>query len=213
MKKNIVSLLTIATLSTVIFPTVSVYAAEQGTTNASSEQIVNSTPDTTISKKDTSQGDNLAILDPYIKVIANEYVLVVPENVHIDSTILQQTTNMISQSNTLIKENNATIDPITKTATFYDNNSIQLRAYKQGVNKVTVHWNRVRIYLSKSTVTKVQGGSLGALGFLIGKVPDVRVQAVSAVLIGIIGTSTPKGGLWFDYNYFYGVLGGTWGWQ
>lgn len=71
----------------------------------------------------------------------------------------------------------------------------------------------MRIYLSKGVVRKVQGGALGGLSFLIGKVPNVALQAVAAVVIGIVGSMSPKGGIWFDYNYFYGILGGSWGWQ
>ncbi len=195
------------TLSTAVLPTASVYAAEKDALEPTSNQSVSQEfiePSTT--------KENLEILDPYVEVINNQYVLSIPKDVHINSSLLQQAQIMINKTNEVIQKENLTIDPVTKTATLYDSAPV-FYAYKQGVNKVTFHWNRARIYLSKSTVKAIKGGSLGALGFLTDYLPNVTTKLVAAILLGIIGTKEVKGGLWFDYNYFYGVFGGNWGWQ
>lgn len=207
MKKTILTLLSAATLSTVVLPTVSVYATEKDTLEPDLNQsVVQEFNESSMAE------ENLETLDPYVEVINNKFVLSIPEDVHVDSELLQQAKMMINKSNEAIQNENLTIDPVTKTATLYDSAPV-FYAYKQGVNKVTFHWNRARIYLSKTSVRNVKGGSLGALGFLSKYLPGIKTKLVASIVFGIIGTREVKGGIWFDYNYLYGVFGGTWGWQ
>lgn len=78
----------------------------------------------------------------------------------------------------------------------------------RGVNSIKYYWNYARI--------KINAGSLSLalqVGFTIGSVytPARIVQAVCGVLG--IASSNIKHGIWFDYNYFYGMLCGNMGLQ
>ncbi|KRK44764.1 hypothetical protein ODV08_06010 [Lactobacillus amylovorus] len=89
------------------------------------------------------------------------------------------------------------------------------KKYHYGVNKVTVHWNYIRIYMDKTLTKNVAAGITGGLSGLIGGAVSGPAAAGAAGAIGgfvgsAVGNSI-KGGIWIDYNYYQGVT--NWGWQ
>ncbi|MFD1433248.1 hypothetical protein [Lacticaseibacillus yichunensis] len=221
MKKSIVSFITVVILASAIAPATPIFAAESETaTAATSQSVVHPSdmsflPGITLSEKTATVQHAITELDPYVRVVENQFVLDIPQNLEVDATALQEARMLIVKTNQVISDNKATIDVATRTATFTStthDTASRLR-YKNGLSKVTVHWNFVRIYISKSDLIGVQAGLLAGLGVLVGKVPDVRVEFVAAALIGFIGMLTPPGGIWADYNYLLGFSQGSWGWQ
>ena len=159
--------------------------------------------------------NDLESLDPYVTVENNTYVLELPQDVIVNPVLAQEAHNLIEESNKIVANEEAVIDPVTKTATIYGS-GVQTFAYKEGVNSVTLHWSHAKINLSKSTVEAVQGGSLGVLGFIGGKLPSVSLQLFAAAVIGTVGTMSPNGGIWVHYNYLslVGIHSFTeWGYQ
>jgi hypothetical protein len=111
-------------------------------------------------------------LDPYVKIIDNEFVLELPEDNNFDPALVMQAYQTIEISNDIITKEELIIDPISKTATTYQD-GIQLMAYKEGVNSISFHWSHAKINLSKSTVTAVQGVAFGGLSFITSQIPSV----------------------------------------
>lgn len=92
-----------------------------------------------------------------------------------------------------------------------NNNKIALNenfSRKRGKNDIEFYWNFARIYIDGNNVRL----ALQA-GFIIAGV-NVTSGAVATVC-GLLGLAAGeiKDGIWFDYNYFIGVLCGNYGWQ
>ncbi|MGQ5708607.1 hypothetical protein [Lactobacillus sp. PSON] len=175
-------------------------------------------------------------INPYVEVKDNRYVL----NEKVKSIISSQdyalAKQLINHSNNIVSQNYLTINKKTKTADetiiISDNSnnttlpnlktnlyavSKAKRRYHNGVNKVSVHWNYVRIYLSKSMTKAAAAGSITGLSTLIGGAISSgsaapAIAAAVGAFIGSVVDSSIKGGIWVDYNYY--VKGPTkWGWQ
>lgn len=90
---------------------------------------------------------------------------------------------------------------------------IQTRSkYHAGVTKVTVHWNYVRVYLSKSVANTLKGGSVIAVSQYLDKVPNKYVKLLAGLILGALDNLEIKGGVWFDFNYYSSLLDKQ-GWQ
>lgn len=143
---------------------------------------------------------------------------------------------MIRNQNNIIKKNHVRINSRTRIATINslsskDRHSQELTTvshrplyyhskshhkkkhheYHEGVTKIKLHWNYVKIYLSKHTLIKIKGGAQTASAFLAGKVKNVYVGLAAAAVTGVVTTISPKGGIWYNYNYF--IPQDKWGWQ
>lgn len=148
--------------------------------------------------------------DPYVKVKNNQYVLQLPQAAQVSAVDIIAVNAYISKANTIVAEDNLTINPETKVAS-----TSSFSLYSAGVNKVTVHWNYARVYLSKSTVNNAIAGATSGLGVILGGIPGVGLgtSVAMAVVIGIVGNQEVNNGIWFDYNYFNGIFTNNWGWQ
>ena len=139
----------------------------------------------TIESSQTQSKLNLSTqkkLDPYVTVENNHYVLsenakkvVSEEEYNAAKQVIAQTTAAVENSGSVINQN-------TKVATndftlSNDENSVvslnkgelatRRKKYHYGVNKVTYHWNYIRVYLNKTTTQAVAAGAVGGLGALI----------------------------------------------
>lgn len=84
-------------------------------------------------------------------------------------------------------------------------NKLQSRAY--GKNDIKFYWNYARVWLNKGTVQGIGTGlTLGGIW-----IPEPIVSKVAASLG--VGIALTPSGIWFDYNYFNGVLTGNFGFQ
>ncbi|WP_390405840.1 hypothetical protein [Lacticaseibacillus jixiensis] len=68
--------------------------------------------------------------------------------------------------------------------------------YTEGVTKVTVHWNFVRIYLSRTAANRAVNG----MG-LTGAASYLTTSQIKATASKMFTTPFP-GGVWFDINFF-----------
>ncbi|WEZ09990.1 hypothetical protein P5663_09175 [Priestia flexa] len=71
-----------------------------------------------------------------------------------------------------------------------------------GVTKIKVYWSYARVYLSATTLRNL-GAGLSLAGIWI---PHAVASKVAGSLGVIIGLNT-KDGIWFDYNFYTGVIG------
>lgn len=77
----------------------------------------------------------------------------------------------------------------------------------EGTNSVTFYWNYARVKLSLTSIKNIGSGmSVGGLF-----IPHPIVSKACSLLGIAIGRVTS--GIWFDYNYFNGILTGNAGWQ
>lgn len=211
MKKNakITSLMAAMITTTAVLPATAVLASESNptvnNTNQVSEESVNQLlSDTTIS-----------IANQYISFdnVTNEFI--------IDSSTLayilpeEELSLVISQ----VEDTNKKIQEILQLenigmnvrAVDTDGDKIilnQIKTRSWGKNDIEFYWNFARIYIDAGNVRL----ALQA-GFTIGSV-YAPARIISAVL-GVLGvaSSNIKHGIWFDYNYFIGVLCGNCGLQ
>jgi len=153
-------------------------------------------------------------LDPYVKVVNNQYVLNLPANNNFSEETIEKAQITIEQSNEFITQNNLTINPETKTGYIPANNlkDSPFVNFSYGFNgHGTIHWNYVRIYLNKGTANAIKAGTMGASSVLIGKIPNPYLEAGAGALVGLLGYLNINNGIWFDYNYWQGIT--AWGWQ
>lgn len=137
---------------------------------------------------------------------------------------------MIEHSNVVVANSGSVINRKTKVATndftLFDENSIvslnkgtlatSQSRYHHGVNKVTYHWNYIRVYLNKNLTQVVAGGAVGGVGTLIasyvtGGAATFAVGVISSS-VDVLVTNGIKGEVWVDYNFFTGTVTGF-GWQ
>ncbi len=146
---------------------------------------------------------NIQKLDPYVKVINNEFVLDLPDNIYLDENDFITTQRMIAEANKIVRENNLTIHPETKTAIIY---GVQTRAW--GKNDIEFHWNFARVYIDagnlRIALTAGVGGLGGALGFLVTSGWGAAAIGAASAALGIAANNITHG-IWFDYNYILGV--------
>lgn len=116
---------------------------------------------------------------------------------------VNNTNEMIAKT---IKENNLVVSAIDSTG-----NTIVLKEIltrKNGKTDIEFHWNYARIYIDGNNVRlAVQAGFI---------IAGVNIPAkVVATVCGLLGLAAGeiKDGIWFDYNYFIGMLCGNFGLQ
>ncbi|UQS86227.1 hypothetical protein MOO44_00885 (plasmid) [Nicoliella spurrieriana] len=169
-----------------------------------------------------SQDLDTSVLNKYISVENNQFVLKLPTNLKISNDLKNKALSEISVTNSIIKNQNLKIDPKTLIATdnftVDDNNSndddgISFRSYgKNGVIKYG--WNYARIGfdagLTKDIVTAGVSGVAGYLSYIAsGPGAAAVVSAVSAVVGNHIHI---KNGTYVDYNVFTHKIT-RYGWQ
>ena len=169
-------------------------------------------------------------LDPYVKVEHNQYVLSESAKNVVSAEEYRVAQQMIEQSNTVVANSGSVINRKTKVATndftLSDENSVvslnkgtlatSRSRYHYGVNKVTYHWNYIRVYLNKNLTQAVASGAVGGVGTLIasyvtGGAATFAVGVISSS-VDVLVTNGIKGGVWVDYNFFTGTVTGF-GWQ
>lgn len=161
----------------------------------------------------------------------NQYVLSEEVKSVVSKQDYDAAKQMISQTNKSIEKTGSVINKETKVAT----NSFTLtddgsrikslnksmlsksgKKYHYGVNKVTFHWNYIRVYLNKNLAQDVAVGTLGGATALIaeyvsGAAATFAVGAIGAAITNHVGNSV-KGGVWVDYNFLTRAVTGF-GWQ
>jgi len=192
-------------LGTVTFP-ILVSASANNTT-----QVESSNPVSSIK--------NVNDLTPYVKVQDNQFKLVIPTNVIVPSEIEDEAQTQIDEQNSIITQNHATIDPDTKTASLmingssHDFNILAKSKYHQGVNKVTLHWNYMRVYVKKSLANNIKSGALTTATAVAGaKIKNAYLIAGGAALSFLLDKIKINGGIYFDFN-FVSLSIVKWGWQ
>lgn len=120
--------------------------------------------------------------------------------------LAQQMVTKTNQQIAIAKQDNSAVIWVQDT----DGNEICVTPYQTmayGKNDVQFHWNYARIFLNKGTVQAIGAGlSIGGIW-----VPEPIVSKVAASLG--VGIALIPHGIWFDYNYFIGVLTGNFGFQ
>lgn len=187
----------------------------------------------------TLSKDVVKRIDPYVEVKNNKYILneeaknvVTPSEYSSAKEVIDNTNQMISDSSFKISKTSKTASldiEISKAGKVVSvlpstpETGIQSRRrYHYGVNKVTVGWNYVRVYIDKQVAkTAVAGGSgaiSGIVGNAIGGIAGAAIGgAIGNYLSSVIGDNI-KGGLWFDVNwiltaYHQAPIITAWGWQ
>lgn len=183
----------------------------QGTSVFASEVEKDSgTKPTSVVKEDLSDNE-ISLINNYVfyDVTSQSFMLNDGLDLVLNSTKVDLAQAMINETNSHIqtakKDSNVNV-----TVTTPEGKDIKLttrlsRAY--GRNDVKFYWNYARVFLSKGTVQAI-GGGLSLAGIWIGA--GVVAQVAASLGVGI--PFIPHG-IWFDYNYFYGVLGGSFGFQ
>lgn len=176
-----------------------------------------------VSSSTTNSVNDANDLTPYVVVKNNQYKLEVPSNVLVPMEVRAEAQEVIDSQNSVVAEAHATINPETKTATFMassdtNSSSMMLMAaakskYHQGVNKFTVHWNYIRVYIKKSTLNGIKTGTIGAASAVAGaKIKNIYAVAAAGAIGALAGNINIKGGIWVDYNFFAKNIT-KWGWQ
>ena len=188
----------------------------------------------TIESSQTQSKLNLSTqkkLDPYVTVENNHYVLSENAKKVVSEEEYNAAKQVIAQTNAAVENSGSVINQNTKVATndftlSNDENSVvslnkgelatRRKKYHYGVNKVTYHWNYIRVYLNKTTTQAVAAGAVGGLGALIanyvsGGLATFAVGAISTSVSALVGSSI-KGGVWVDYNFLARIVTSC-GWQ
>lgn len=159
-------------------------------------------------------------LDSYVTVKNNQYVLSESAKTVVSEEEYNVAKQMIEQTNIAVANTGSVINRKTKAATndftlsddahsiiSLDKSTLATRRkkYHYGVNKVTYHWNYIRVYLNKSLTQTVAAGAIGGLSTLIanyvsGGLAAFAVGAISSAVATLVGNSI-KGGVWVDYNF------------
>lgn len=108
----------------------------------------------------------LSKFNSYVKVKKNQYVLQLPEGAQVSAVDIMAVSAHIRKANTIVIEDSLIKNSETKVASTSD-----FSLYSAGINKVTFHWNYVRVYLSKTTINNVISGATGDLGVILDGVP------------------------------------------
>lgn len=160
------------------------------------------------------------IADSYIHFNEKTNQFILDEDISEKLNLLEitQIQNQISETNrslqTTIQNSNGSLSLQAATndgTTYY----LTPESRAAGKNGLEFHWNFVRIFLNAKTTNSVISGSLSVLSTVLAEIPGVGLAATVAAsfILGAIGSSSVDDGIWFDYNYFIGVLTANWGWQ
>ncbi len=166
-------------------------------------------------KKLDSQKQIESIADQYIrfdsksqefKIDLENLKIVLPQE-QVENVVKQVNDTNEKIKNSLNNENNEFSIYIVDS----NNNKISLKenlARKNGKNDIEFYWNYARIYIDGNNVRlAVQAG------FIIAgiHIPGKKI----ATVCGLLGLAAGeiRHGIWFDYNYFIGILCGNFGLQ
>lgn len=161
---------------------------------------------------DTSNiSENMNELDPYIKVIDNQYVMDLPQNIILSEELNQEVTQQLNSTNKFILENDYIIgdDKVAKPR-------ISTRAY--GSTYVHPHWNYLEIGLDAGVVSAIVSAGVGSgVTVLITMVPavaawiasvgaatgNIAIGAIVSFIVSIAAGQVIKDGIIIHYNFFY----------
>jgi len=79
--------------------------------------------------------------------------------------------------------------------------NLGFQTYRYGKNAVSIHWNYTRFYINAGTLRDAM-----TVGFIIGSAYAPSRAVIIACGIAGYGASKIKHGIWFDYNYAFGVI-------
>ncbi|NEW63504.1 hypothetical protein GMA11_08995 [Granulicatella sp. zg-ZJ] len=90
---------------------------------------------------------------------------------------------------------------------------LSLLSRAPGKNGLEFHWNYVRVFVDAGALNIIlQGGLAGGLSMLASKF-SLNNHLGSAIGAMIGQAAQQNDGIWFDYNYFVGMLTFSWGVQ
>ncbi|CCK82891.1 Putative uncharacterized protein yrbG [Lactobacillus equicursoris DSM 19284 = JCM 14600 = CIP 110162] len=168
-------------------------------------------------------------LDKYVTVENNQYVLNEAAKSVVSEKEYEAAKQVIVQTNASITKSGSVINKETKEATneftvsengrkviSLNRAKAKKKKYHYGVNKVTYHWNYIRIYMDKKLTKAVVSGVIGGLGALVGEyvtggAATVAIAVITPAVASYVGDSI-KSGVWVDYNLFIRRVNRV-GWQ
>lgn len=144
-------------------------------------------------------------LDKYVTVENNQYVL----NEAAKQVIVQTNASITKSGSVINKEtkeatNEFTVSENGRKVISLNRAKAKKKKYHYGVNKVTYHWNYIRIYMDKKLTKAVVSGVIGGLGALVGEyvtggAATVAIAVITPAVASYVGDSI-KSGVWVDYN-------------
>lgn len=216
MKKVLVNLIMMAMIFVMIAPGVSAQSnnvsKENSFKNGLSEELIKE-------------------VDEYVKVVGNSYELTNPNelNAKISKSDLDKVKKQIAKTNELLKQNGnfertsnnnfkveMTDKEITEKAAergyeFDDSGQKDgdNHLFNEGINKVNVHWWGFEVWLSKTSVSRIISGGLGAastvLGILTGGVAIPVAAAINAFVWSIFADQRARA-IYFTHNVITGGI-------
>ncbi|EUJ17303.1 hypothetical protein [Listeria aquatica] len=120
--------------------------------------------------------------------------------------------NYIKETNRQLKlsENNHNEDVYAISPSGEVNTVSKSMLRKAGVTRIDYHWNYARIKISAGTLKWAISGGIAISGVYA---PAKIVRAACALAGVSVSAAKIKHGIWFDYNYFNGILCGRAGRQ
>lgn len=150
----------------------------------------------------------ITLIDKYVEIENNRFYL--KDN----NELSVELKNLAEQ---YINKTNQSLDNY-KGKTFVDYSSkkilgLSLLSRASGKNDLEWHWNYVRVYVDAGALNIIlQGGVAGGLSLLATELSlSPHLGAAIGAMVGQAVQQTD--GIWFDYNYFIGILTMNWGYQ
>lgn len=144
-------------------------------------------------------GTNKFIINPEInEVLSNEEISEVSKQVQKTNDQLQAAVQDTKSQNQVLVEDSVGNQKIIKPA--------MVRG--AGVNSISFHWNYARIKINASNLRLGLSAGFGIAGVWV----PGKVLGSILVVLGV-SAGNIKHGIWFDYNYFIGILCGSMGFQ
>jgi len=180
-----------------------------------SADSLNQPQNTLVSNSDTGISDHLVdVVNSYVSFNHDMNKFVLDKNVKHVVTVheLNLIKDQINTTNKAISKSLTGTNDVTVVDS--DNNEFKINDGQNmsisgaGKTDIVFYWNYARIYLSKGTLQTAIGA-----GAVVGGV--YAPAKIVAAACGIVGLSAGHitSGIWFDYNYFVGVLVGNVGLQ
>ena len=143
------------------------------------EEVHTINEDTTVEEEQTAE--ELQSLDQFVSVENNQFVLNLPDYVEIDDATYNALVSSIDTANTEVVNNNATIDPNTKTI---NTNEMTLFATK-GYSSKKFWWGERATYSNTQTIKAVKEINVGAAKIALGAggmafIPVLNTAAATA---------------------------------
>lgn len=210
-RKVITSVLIGTTLASFVISSAmgEVYANEQSSLKADvSEYIGDSILVNESEKTNRANTSEFEKFNQYVQVEDDRFVLFLPNEVNFQLEEIEKVRSIITATNSQIELAKKDMSTDVYISTIEQTNLVKpalMRA--NGVNKVDFYWNYARVFLSKNTLF-----GLGAGATVAGVYISAGTASAVVALLGY-GLGGAPSGIWFDYNYFIGVLCGNYGWQ